>query len=51
MQGVGKLANGQLSRKAKVVRDPKSRNGYGNTVFGKERTYDEHNTCKWRDRI
>lgn len=24
--------NGQLSRKAKVVREPTSRNGYGNTV-------------------
>ena len=25
-------ANGQLNRKVKVVREPKSRNGYGNTV-------------------
>ena len=25
-------ANGQLNRKVKVVREPKSKNGYGNTV-------------------
>lgn len=25
-------ANGQLSRETKVVREPKSRNGYGDTV-------------------
>ena len=25
-------ANGQLNREVKVVREPKSRNGYGNTV-------------------
>ena len=33
MRGVPNGANGQLSRKAKVVREPKSSDGYGNTVL------------------
>lgn len=32
-------ANGQLNRKIKVVREPKSSIGYGNTVFGNENIF------------
>ena len=42
MRGVPNGANGQLGWKAKVVREPKSNNGYGNTVWslGIQQNYD-----------
>lgn len=33
MRGVPNGANGQLDWKVKVVREPKSSDGYGNTVW------------------